>query len=143
MTLTDMAAIANNYTDENLDTLVLLAYANSAISKINIKVKANLPMIENSADPYTGLDDTWIYAIIIPHMCWSIKMNDSSLNEANTYLYQVQEGLMEIKKNKMDAIPEEFQKDSFQTKFVITNAVDYQASEDEDGTDVYNPYSGD
>lgn len=134
MTLNEMSKIANDYTDENIATGMLHSFANGAISRVNIELKSKLPLIDN-VETYTALDDDWINAIVIPFMCWSIKMNDSSLNEAQIYLFQFQEGLREIKKNKYLAIDEAYRGDSFQTKFVMDNA--YIKPK------VYNPYAGD
>lgn len=119
MTLTDITNIANNYTDENFDTSVTIDYANSAISKVNIAVKSKLPLITDSTEEYIGLDDFWINDVIVPYVCWSIKMNDGSIAEAREYLYQFQSALQELKKNKKLVIAEEYQGDGFQTVYPI------------------------
>lgn len=120
MTLTEIASISNNYTDEILSTNVIKSFVNGAISKINITLKSTLPLIDDVLT-YTAISDDWQNTVIVPYVCWSIKMNDSSTNEANMFLYQYESGLRELKKNKQTAIAEDYQGDSFKTVYKITN----------------------
>ena len=120
MTLTDIATISNNYTDEVLSTGMIKSFVNGAISKINITLKSALPLIDDT-EPYTAISDDWQHTVIVPYVCWAIKMNDSSTNEANMYLYQYENGLRELKKNKQTAVAEDYQGDSFKTVYKITN----------------------
>lgn len=122
MTLTNIASTANDYTDESLSTGIIKSFVNGAISKINITLKSTLPVIDDT-EPYTALSDDWVHTVIIPYVCWGIKMNDSSTNEANMYLYQYESGLRELKKNKQSAVAEEYQGDSFKTVFKIERYV--------------------
>lgn len=118
MTIIEVANMANSYTDENFSVGVLLGYANAAISKINITIKTNLPLFD-SQEEYTALNSNWINMIVVPFVCWSIKMNDSSINEANVYLFQYEEGLKELSKQKSTQIDEEYQGDGFKNSYPI------------------------
>jgi hypothetical protein len=113
MTLTDITRIANNYTDEVFAALVCLDFANEAISKINIALGAKLGLVNATAD-YTDLDDEWIRTVIIPYVCYSIKLSDGSINESQVnFLQRYEQGVRELRKNKKVAIAEEFRKESF------------------------------
>lgn len=118
MTLSEIASVANNYTDESIATGMIKSFINGAISKINITLKSKLPVIDDIVT-YTALSDDWQNAIIVPYVCWAIKMNDSSTNEANMYLYQYESGLRELKKYKQTAIAVDYQGDSFKTVYKI------------------------
>lgn len=121
MTLAKLTEIANSYTDENFTTTQTIGYANTAISKINTELKSTLPLFPaNAATDYTDLSDDWLTLVVLPHICWSIKMNDGSLNEAREYLMQFQLGMRTLMKNKKQAIPEERQGSGFKTVYTIT-----------------------
>lgn len=120
MTLAQITEIANSYTDENFTTTQTFSYANTAISKINTKIKSILPFFSsNPQTAYTSLSDDWIMLVIIPHVCWSIKMNDGSLNEAREYLFQFETGLRTLEKNKKTAIAIELQGSGFKKVYPI------------------------
>ena len=119
MTLTEITNIANNYTDENFSTTVTISYMNSAISKINTSLKTELPLVSSANSDYAGLSDSWLNTVVVPYICWSIKMNDSSINEAQQYLFDFQRGLNELKKNRKLAIPEEYQGAMLNTVYPI------------------------
>lgn len=113
MTLTEMTLAANNYTDENFDNDVTIDFANKAISKINLTLGSTLPFISEQSVNYSALGDTWIHAIVVPYICWGIKMNDGSIEEAREYLYQIEDGLIAIKRSKKSAVAEEYRGESF------------------------------
>jgi hypothetical protein len=113
MTLTEITRIANNYTDEVFASSVCLDFANEAISKINIALGAKLGLVNATAD-YTDLDDEWIRTVIIPYVCYSIKLSDGSINESQVnFLQRYEQGVRELRKNKKIAIAEDFRKDNF------------------------------
>lgn len=121
MNLTQLTSVANNYTDENFTTNITSSYANLAISKINVKLKSTLPMFSTDASTdYTALDDTWLMSVVVPFICWSIKMNDGSINEAREYQYQFEVGINDLNKNKKTAISEDYQGTGFKSVYKIT-----------------------
>lgn len=118
MTLNELMQIANDYTDENMTSGVLLGFANVGISRINTSIGSKLPLF-NIQDDYTALTLDWLHVVVIPYVCWSIKMNDSSLNEADAYLSQFYQGLEELRKNKSKVIPELYQGEGFNRIFKV------------------------
>lgn len=113
MTVNEITAVANNYTDENFNSSVTLDYVNSGLSQINLYLKSKLPLTEDVTAEYEALDDTWLMSVVVPYVCWSIKMNDGSLNEANMFFAQYSRALDELKRNKKNAIAKEYQGDGF------------------------------
>lgn len=120
MTLTELTVQANNYTDENFDTETTIGFANQAISKINLYLKSTLPLFTDPSNDYVAIGIEWQHAIIVPYICWAIKMNDSSISEAREFLMQYQEGLDILRKNKRSAIPEAYQGSGFKSVYPIT-----------------------
>lgn len=118
MTLTELITIANNYTDENMTSGVLLGFTNVGISRINTSIGSKLPLFDTAGE-YTALSDDWLHVVVIPYVCWSIKMNDSSLNEADAYLSQFYQGLEELRKNKSKVISELHQGEGFNRIFKV------------------------
>lgn len=117
MKFEDMAVTANQYTDENYSDDLLMAFANEAIAQINTEINVNLPFITDVVASYYALSESWIRALVIPYMCWSIKMNDGSLNEADRYQVTFNRSLEKLKINKNTAISEEYQNDDFNNHF--------------------------
>lgn len=124
MTLERMTELANTYTDESAEELVVAGFINTAISRINAELKVKLPIIDITAsvsEEYTPLEDTWVNLVLIPYACWGIKMNDGSLNEARMYEIQFINGLELIKNNKRIAIAEAYQGDGFVNSWRLNN----------------------
>lgn len=119
MTLNELTVAANNYTDENFDSETTLQFANAAISKINLYLKSTLPFFSDQSANYDALSDEWQFSIIVPYICWAIKMNDSSIEEAREFLFQYQEGLDVLRKNKRSAVPEVYQGAGFRSVYPI------------------------
>ena len=113
MTLSDITNAANAYTDENFEPTTILYFANEAISKINSELKCNLPIFEDSTTAYTALETKWIISLLIPYVCYSIKMNDSSLNEADRYLVIFNDNFLRLIANKEIAISEAYREEDF------------------------------
>jgi hypothetical protein len=119
MTLTEMTNSANAYTDENFKATQCLFYVNEAIGSINAELDTNLPFIDDVNTEYTALSETWIRQLLIPYICYSIKMNDSSLNEASVFLNSYNQGLQRISDKKQSAISSEYQGSNFQKVYQI------------------------
>lgn len=124
MSLLEITEIANAYTDENFEEEDILKFVNTGISRVNVSIKANLPQFNiNEYDYYPYLDADWMNVVVIPFVCWSIKMNDGSLNEAREFQTQFRLGLEELQKNKKSAIPEKWQGTGFTNEYQV-NAYD-------------------
>ena len=106
MTLNQIVAAANLFTDENFTAEIVVNYTNEAIGKINATVDANLPMFSSAtADTaYTALSESYLRILIVPYAAYGIKMNDGSLNEAKGYMDQWEEGFKILEQNKWKAI---------------------------------------
>jgi hypothetical protein len=121
MRISEITRIANNYTDEVFTNLVCLDFANETIAKINVMIGATLPYFllipgsatSESAD-YTALPEEWIRTVIVPYVCYSIKLSDGSINESQVnFLQRYENGIKELRKNKKLAIAEEYRGENF------------------------------
>ncbi len=120
MNLAQITTAANVYTDENFNTTTAQTYANEAIAKINIELKAKLPFFGiDTNDDYTALDEKWLRTTVVPYVAYSIKMNDGSLNEADRFLRQFNQGMFTLKNNKRLAISENFRDEGFLNGYKI------------------------
>lgn len=114
MTITEITSAANMFTDEQVNPSVVKYYVNECISKINIEARAKLPLVSSYTDPtYTALSDTWQTALFIPYACYSIKMNDGSLNEADRYKNVFNENLIKLIQDKNKVINEAYREEDF------------------------------
>lgn len=118
MTLLDITNLSNEYTDETATVQMARGFINTAISRINAELKTKLPLIDD-VEEYTYIGTEWIHTVIIPYVCWSIKMNDGSLNEARMYEIQFKDGLEILKFNKKTAIDKEYYKDGSSNMYTI------------------------
>lgn len=121
MTLTDLTNTANSYTDESFSAQVTMKYANTCIGIINTKLKSKLPLFTDVSTPYLALSDSWLETVVIPYLCWSIKMNDGSINEAREYQYQFEKGLAKLRIDKKLAVQEDYRDTGFSSVYKITN----------------------
>jgi hypothetical protein len=120
MNLAQITQAANVYTDENFNVNISQVYANEAIARINIELKTKLPsFLEATSDDYTALPEKWIRTVIVPYVSYSIKMNDGSLNEADRFLQQFNQGLFSLKNNKHIVITENYQDTGFKNGYKI------------------------
>lgn len=120
MNLAQITAAANVYTDENFNTTTVQTYTNEAIARINIELKAKLPFFNvDTSDDYSALAEQWIRTVIVPYVAYSIKMNDGSLNEADRFLRQFNQGMFTLRNNKRLAIQENFRDEGFLNGYKI------------------------
>lgn len=82
-TITDNSAI---FTDEIFTQDYLLSIANKAISRINTECGTRFTFYKNLTEEYTNFPDNWQLDLISNYVSYGIKMNDSSLSEADRYL---------------------------------------------------------
>ena len=118
MNLKEITKAANNYTDETFGTSVTVDFFNECIAKINASIHCSLSFIDSNnttydTNDYTDLSETWLRLVVVPYVAYSIKANDSSTNEASLLLNKFENGLRELKTNKMTAIPEEARNNNF------------------------------
>lgn len=113
MTMTEIAKIANELTDEDYATALILNFVNQAIARINTTLSAKLPLFTTSNTPYTAISQNWILMLFIPYAAYSIKINDGSLNEADRFKQEFESNFLLLEENKFKAIPEAFRDEYF------------------------------
>lgn len=99
MTLADIVKNSSIFTDENFSIESMISFANRAISRINTECKTLFPFYEDSTSEYTAIPAIWQFDVISPYLSYGIKMNDSSLSEANIYLDEFYKALNNFKDN--------------------------------------------
>ena len=82
-TIIDNSAI---FTDEKFKDTDLISLANKGISRINTECNTLFPFYTGVSEEYTHIPKNWQYDLISTYISYGIKMNDSSLTEANMYL---------------------------------------------------------
>lgn len=85
MKISELMSISDSYTDEVVTSSEALLYANEAISYVNTKLGIELPMFSDVTTSYSAISDSWQRRLIVTWMNYSVKMKDSSLNEAGEY----------------------------------------------------------
>lgn len=99
MTLSDIVANSQFFTDETVAQINSVSVANKALSIINTECKTLFPFMENLTDVYSYMPKNWLFALLSPYISYAIKMNDSSLSEADRYLEEFYRALNNFKDN--------------------------------------------
>ncbi|MEE3417818.1 MAG: hypothetical protein VZQ62_00595 [Methanosphaera sp.] len=97
MTLAEITKNSAIFTDENFSVENILSLANRAISRINVECKTLFPFYESTTAEYTAIPAMHQFDMISPYLSYGIKMNDSSLSEANIYLDEFYKALNTFK----------------------------------------------
>lgn len=97
MTLKDIVSNSQFFTDESINSVNYLSVANKAIAIINTECKTKFPRIETDTDIYNFMPKDWLFALLSPYISYAIKMNDSSLSEADRYLEEFYRALNNFK----------------------------------------------
>lgn len=82
-TITDSSAIL---TDETFEDNDLISLANKGIARINTDCNTLFPFYKSLNEEYRAFPDNLQLDLISNYISYGIKMNDSSLTEANMYL---------------------------------------------------------
>lgn len=93
-TITDNSA---TFTDETFTTEQLLTIANKGISRINTECNTLFPFFQTITEDYKAFPEMWMMDLISPYVSYGIKMNDSSLSEADRYLDEFYRALSQFK----------------------------------------------
>ena len=99
MTLQDIVNNSQFFTDETVAQINSVSVANKALSIINTECKTLFPFMENLSDTYSYMPRNWLFALLSPYLSYAIKMNDSSLSEADRYLEEFYRALNNFKDN--------------------------------------------
>ena len=97
MTLTEITENSEIFTDETFDDEDLIKFANKAISRINTECKTLFPFFEDAITDYTAIPKMWLLDLVSTYIAYGIKMNDSSLSEADRYLEEFYRALNNFK----------------------------------------------
>lgn len=97
MTLKDIVENSQFFTDESINVVNYLSVANKAIAIINTECKTLFPRFDVDTTLYTYMPKDWLYALLSPYISYAIKMNDSSLSEADRYLEEFYRALTNFK----------------------------------------------
>ena len=99
MTLAEIMKNSSIFTDENFSVENILSLSNRAISRINVECKTLFPFYESTTVDYKAIPANHQFDMISPYLSYGIKMNDSSLSEANIYLDEFYKALNAFKDN--------------------------------------------
>lgn len=99
MTLSDIVNNSQFFTDETVAQINSVSVANKALSIINTECKTLFPFMENLTDVYNYMPKNWLFSLLSPYLSYAIKMNDSSLSEADRYLEEFYRALNNFKDN--------------------------------------------
>lgn len=97
MTLKEIVTNSQFFTDESISNVNYLSVANKAIAIINTECKTLFPRIEKDGEAYLHMPKDWLFALLSPYISYAIKMNDSSLSEADRYLDEFYRALNNFK----------------------------------------------
>ena len=86
MTLTEIIKNSQFSTDENINFDNAINTANKALAIVNTECNTYFPKISSMTEQYTSMPSSWTFALLSPYISYTIKMNDTSLTEADRYL---------------------------------------------------------
>lgn len=104
--ITDNSAI---FTDENFTDEDLLSLANKAISRINTECGTKFPFYKSISEEYIAFPADYQLDLISSYVSYGIKMNDSSLSEADRYLDEFYRVLAKFK-DKLGTLVDNYEK---------------------------------
>lgn len=99
MTLSEILVNSHFSTDETISNELAVNTANRAIALINTECKTLFPKFENYNDEYNYMPSNWLFTLLSPYISYTIKMNDTSLSEADRYLEAFYKALNNFKDN--------------------------------------------
>lgn len=99
MTLKIIANNSNIFTDENFSDANIISLANKAISRINTECKTKFPFYTEINTDYTAIPVNWQLDLLSNYISYGVKMNDSSVTEADRYLDEFYKSLNNFKDN--------------------------------------------
>lgn len=114
MKVQDIMSYSDSFTDEVCSEDWARAFINQAIGRTNSALNISLPLLKPNDSEYSSkiLPDDWQNLLLVIFVCYGVKMNDTSLNEADRYLSLFNESLDLLKSKLTSVIPPEYQKPS-------------------------------
>ena len=94
----------NLATDEDFELMEIIGFINDAIARINVKMGALFPMVEDDLpntdmyrfEEYDAIPDHWQRMLFVPFAAGRIKENDSSQFEYSDWYAQFEHNLQEF-----------------------------------------------
>lgn len=107
MLITEIMTNSDMFTDETVSQNMAIAFVNEAISIVNSKLGVHLPFFDSSSS-YTALNSSWQYRLFITYVSYGVKMNDTSLTEAQEYKSKFYDALGDLELRILSDIPEDY-----------------------------------
>lgn len=107
MTLSEILVNSHFSTDETVNQEIAVNTANRALAIINTECKTLFPNFESFSETYTSMPSKWLFTLLSPYISYTIKMNDTSLSEADRYLEEFYRALNNFKDN-LGALVEDY-----------------------------------
>lgn len=85
MKLSELIKMSDAFTDETVTTQNAINYANKGIAAVNTRLGIGLPFFTDASTEYTALTPSWLLSLVGTYINYAVKLNDSSLNEADRY----------------------------------------------------------
>ena len=97
MTLSEILVNSNFSTDETINQDIAVNTANRALALINTECKTLFPRFETFTDTYNSMPSKWLFTLLSPYISYTVKMNDTSITEADRYLEEFYRALNNFK----------------------------------------------
>lgn len=112
MRIDEIRTASDSFTDEVCTDTWCRTFINEAIAAINMNLGISLPLLGGSELEYKTeyLPNTWQQALFVNYVNYGVKMNDTSLNEADRYLQKFNDYLQLLKSQITDVVADEFLK---------------------------------
>jgi len=108
MIITELMTRSDNFTDEQVSVSMAQSYIDEAIAIINTELNLHLPFVDLTSS-YSALNDSWQIRLFLPYLNYGVKMNDTSLTEAQFYKNAFDYALEALRISVSTAVPEEYQ----------------------------------
>lgn len=97
MSLSEILTNSQYFTDESIEKINSINVANKALAIINTECKTLFPKMDDINTGYEYMPSSWLFALLSPYISYAIKMNDSSITEADRYLEEFYRALNNFK----------------------------------------------
>lgn len=97
MNLSEILVNSNFSTDETITNELSVNTANKALSLINTECSTSFPKFETFTETYNYMPRNWLFTLLSPYISYTVKMNDTSLSEADRYLEEFYRALNNFK----------------------------------------------
>lgn len=99
MSLSEILTNSQYFTDESIEKINSINVANKALAIVNTECRTLFPQMDDINTNYEYMPSNWLFALLSPYISYAIKMNDSSITEADRYLEEFYRALNNFKDN--------------------------------------------